>query len=270
MLKIKQFDIERATLPISSGNEGWIGVAPSGEAYHIVVPVDTQIARGVNACNMPTDGTPFGGYSGWIYLRVTPYDPDQLASFEDAVKINSENILTQLRGFGIEADIQVKSETQYQHGRLTQNKKTKTAKLDPQSFRQIIVCPGCGESWNSLSKFLRNENLRFTKYRPNPEDFRLGAYIFNHSCGAEILIQSARLVARIRRVKSLINSHACPGLCSYEFTSRVCAAECEGSIYRRVAAVLKARNKLKSGSKACAEGALSPNKARAPIYTPKV
>lgn len=74
MLAIKFQDIVRATLAEHCGNRGWIGVSPKGDEYHVVVPVDAQIARGVMACNRPTDGTPFGGYSGWLYLMCEPYD----------------------------------------------------------------------------------------------------------------------------------------------------------------------------------------------------
>ena len=44
MLRIKVQDVGRATLPVRSGNEGWIGVSPKGDDYHVVVPVDVQIA----------------------------------------------------------------------------------------------------------------------------------------------------------------------------------------------------------------------------------
>jgi hypothetical protein len=72
-LSIDFNDIIRATLAEDCGNEGYIGIAPDGGRYHLVVPVDRQIARGVKAGNRPQDGTPFGGYQGWHYFCCPGY-----------------------------------------------------------------------------------------------------------------------------------------------------------------------------------------------------
>jgi hypothetical protein len=108
MLLIKIEDIRRATLPSRSGNEGWIGVSPSGDAYHVVTPVDVQLARGVMACNRPTDGTPFGGYSSWLYFRCEPYE-DEGASEREAcnrqVHKNASDLINWLALYGIEAQL---------------------------------------------------------------------------------------------------------------------------------------------------------------------
>jgi len=61
-------DILRATLDDQCGNEGYVGISPEGNRYHVVVPVDRQIARGIKAGNRPLDGTPFGGYKDWHYF----------------------------------------------------------------------------------------------------------------------------------------------------------------------------------------------------------
>jgi hypothetical protein len=66
-------DIIRATLDEDCGNEGFIGIAPDGSRYHVVVPVDRQIARGIKAGNRPLDGTPFGGYKAWHYFCCQGY-----------------------------------------------------------------------------------------------------------------------------------------------------------------------------------------------------
>ena len=66
-------DIIRTTLDEDCGNEGFIGIAPDGGHYHVVVPVDRQIARGVKAGNRPQDGTPFGGYKDWHYFCCPGY-----------------------------------------------------------------------------------------------------------------------------------------------------------------------------------------------------
>ena len=52
-LSIDFTDIVRATLDEDSGNEGYIGLSPDGRRYHVVVPVDRQIARGIKAGNRP-------------------------------------------------------------------------------------------------------------------------------------------------------------------------------------------------------------------------
>jgi hypothetical protein len=114
MLQIKITDIGRATLPSRSGNEGWIGVSPRGDDYHVVVPVDVQIAKGVMACNRPTDGTPFGGYTGWLYFRCPPYSDegeDESILWKEQISNTSEQLVRWLSSCGIEAVIQTGSPT---------------------------------------------------------------------------------------------------------------------------------------------------------------
>ncbi len=108
MLRIRFRDILRATLPLRSGNEGWVGVAPMGDDYHVVVPVDLQIARGVMACNCPTDGTPFGGYTGWLYFRCPPYEEeaeDETPLREEWARNTAEQLIIWLTSYGIEAEL---------------------------------------------------------------------------------------------------------------------------------------------------------------------
>ena len=82
VLKIKQSDLFRATLADNCGNIGYIGLAPGGTDYHVVVPVDLQLARGVKAGNRPEDGTPFGGYRNWKYFECPPYRAGERAARE--------------------------------------------------------------------------------------------------------------------------------------------------------------------------------------------
>ena len=109
MLLIKIEDIRRATLPSRSGNEGWIGVSPRGDAYHVVTPVDVQLARGVMACNRPTDGTPFGGYSSWLYFRCASVTRTKETSEQEAlnrqVHKNASDLIDWLALYGIEAQL---------------------------------------------------------------------------------------------------------------------------------------------------------------------
>lgn len=73
-LSIDFSDIIRATLETECGNEGYIGLSPDGLQYHVVVPVDRQIARGLKAGNQPFGSTPFGGYKDWQYFTCLNYD----------------------------------------------------------------------------------------------------------------------------------------------------------------------------------------------------
>ena len=88
-LKVRQSDILRATLPAHSGNTGYLGFASDGSAYHVVVPVDEQIARGIKAGNRPDDGAPFGGYRGWCYFQCCPYEAETSGAREAQANANT-------------------------------------------------------------------------------------------------------------------------------------------------------------------------------------
>lgn len=111
MLRIKFRDILRATLRSDCGNEGWIGISPRGDAYHIVVPVDRQIAKGVMACNRPTDGTPFGGYYGWLYFPCSTYaswvdSADEASVKQLRAQQTAQEIIETLKTLDIEAELE--------------------------------------------------------------------------------------------------------------------------------------------------------------------
>ena len=88
-LKIRKPDIYRATLHAQCGNTGYLGFAPDGSEYHVVVPVDEQIARGIKAGNRPDDGTPFGGYRGWAYFQCRPYETSKETARADQTDANA-------------------------------------------------------------------------------------------------------------------------------------------------------------------------------------
>ena len=103
-------DILRATQDDGCGNEGYIGVSPDGSRYHVVVPVDRQIARGVKAGNRPIDGTPFGGYKGWHYFCCRTfslpedYDP---AAIEAGRRAQAQNNALILKGWAAGLNLMV-------------------------------------------------------------------------------------------------------------------------------------------------------------------
>ena len=105
-LRVRRSDILRATLPARTGNTGYLGFAPDGSAYHVVVPVDEQIARGIKAGNRSDDGTPFGGYSDWYYVQCSPHDPD----CEDARVAQANDNAAVIVAWAAQRNIQVEIE----------------------------------------------------------------------------------------------------------------------------------------------------------------
>lgn len=83
VLEIRLSDLFRATLPDECGNDGYLGIAPDGSRYHVVVPVDRKISRGLKFWINPADGTPFGGYKDWHYFRCLTYGASPLEPEKD-------------------------------------------------------------------------------------------------------------------------------------------------------------------------------------------
>ena len=105
-LKVKKSDIFRATLADDCGNLGFIGVAPDASAYHVVVPADLQLARGVKAMNQPADGTPFGGYRDWHYYECAPYGKDEDGTERRRqIETNAKLLTMWMQQFGLEITI---------------------------------------------------------------------------------------------------------------------------------------------------------------------
>jgi hypothetical protein len=250
ILSISAADLLRATLAIASGNEGWIGVSPHGEAYHIVVPVDSQIARGVMACNRPTDGTPFGGYSGWLYFRCPPYEQESLDLAEDRREREDRarrtaNSLTQwLAEHGVNATVEGEFSAApscagqdalraLDHEGLEPG--ANVVRSGPKCAWDILRCKGCGMSWVRLSQFLRDAEVRLALFRACAEDFDKGVYVFRHGCGSMIEAPASFFIMPRAGGKSLAGAHACPGMCYYETSLAPCSARCHGAIYRRAA-----------------------------------
>ncbi len=110
-LKILLSDIFRATLPDDSGNEGYIGISPDGSSYHIVVPVDQQLARALSPMEKTSKDTPFGGYKGWHYfccLTYTPHktNPDTSSRYRTEKTIENAWLIERwVKGLGLEIEI---------------------------------------------------------------------------------------------------------------------------------------------------------------------
>ena len=104
-LKIRLTDVFRATLANDCGNVGFVGLAGDGSDYHVVVPVDYQLAKGVKACNRPTDGTPFGGYKGWNYFECSPFAPRVPGDREERTRTNAMLLTAWAAGLGIRVEM---------------------------------------------------------------------------------------------------------------------------------------------------------------------
>lgn len=110
ILQIKLSDLFRATMADDCGNEGFIGISPDGSQYHVVVPVDRQIARGLKFWIPPDDGTPFGGYTGWHYFCCLTYqaqDSNELEQEERLEKTRENGWLIRKWGEGIDLEIRI-------------------------------------------------------------------------------------------------------------------------------------------------------------------
>lgn len=110
VLAIKLSDLFRATMPDDCGNEGFIGIAADGAQYHVVVPVDRQIARGLKFWVHPEDGTPFGGYKNWNYFCCLTYETQKSPDAERNVRLEKarENgwlIQKWVKGMGLDIEI---------------------------------------------------------------------------------------------------------------------------------------------------------------------
>lgn len=251
MLSIQIRAVRRATLPARSGNEGWIGVSPMGDRYHVVVPVDAQIAKGVLACNRPTDGTPFGGYTGWLYFRCEPYDDegaDESASQESRVHANCTRLIEFAALYGITCEIETEqgADSPDKHV-LSERAGGRGSAQEPENTLSeapvpLASCGVCGNQWHTLAELLRDPNVRFARYRVCPDDFSKGAYVFTHTCSGAIEVPVTRFGRTRVTAKSLIGTQACPGMCRYETSQRACQATCEGASYRRIAARLQSRS----------------------------
>ena len=110
-LPINFDELIRATLDDSSGNVGYIGLSPDGSRYHVVVPVDGQIARGIKAGNQVPEGVPFGGYKNWHYFncsgycRPSRYDEKEITEVRKRqAKANAQSLIA----WAAERDIEVK------------------------------------------------------------------------------------------------------------------------------------------------------------------
>jgi len=91
LLLIRLSDLFRATMAEGCGNDGYIGIAPDGSQYHVVAPVDRQIAQGLKFWISPDDGTPFGGYRGWHYFCCPTYEAQK--SHDAELKVRLEKAL---------------------------------------------------------------------------------------------------------------------------------------------------------------------------------
>lgn len=68
-------DVLKATLPQGYGHVGFIGVAPEGREYHVLSPVELDLALGAVVTTGSGDGLTLGGHAHWSYLLCQTYRP---------------------------------------------------------------------------------------------------------------------------------------------------------------------------------------------------
>lgn len=68
-------DLVRATLPSGWGQVGFVGVSPGGDSYHVLAPVDLDLAEGTFRMALHGLAEPLGGRPGWRYYYCRTYDP---------------------------------------------------------------------------------------------------------------------------------------------------------------------------------------------------
>lgn len=71
-------DLVKATLPQGYGRVGFIGVAPAGEAYHVLSPVEMIWARAVSVWGAEGRLDQGGARLTWRYHLCRPYLPPPL------------------------------------------------------------------------------------------------------------------------------------------------------------------------------------------------
>ncbi len=191
---------------------------------------------------MPQDGTPFGGYDkldlfSGVLLAPTKRNQPQDRSYRQG---NTEN----LEAYGIDArviDIE----------RIIAPPALQAERL-PQS-----IANRAGPSGLICTRSCPTKPCFFYSHKPDTLDFSKSVYVFTHVCGAEIRLNVRRFARSSIRRKSLISSHACPGYCNHESSLSSCSAECEGSIFRRLATKLRARYAPAHNARRPIAGALS-------------
>lgn len=196
------------------------------------------------ACNRPTDGTPFGGYAGWLYFRCPPFEDlqaDDTAARLSWAHATADELLRWLGSYHIEASIESDRSSRSNH--TEDDMSSVQGDCVGSTGSKTIACSHCGRIWNGIGTFLRDPQICLEGYRACLDDFSQGWYLFSHSCGNTIEVPVSR-VARVReRGRTLIGTHACPGLCYYERPILPCAAKCEGAGYRRIAGKIAARRR---------------------------
>lgn len=68
-------DLVAATLPQGQGWVGLVGVEPGGRAYHVLAPVDLELAQGLGPAALAGQAQALGGRPGWHYRLCRGYPP---------------------------------------------------------------------------------------------------------------------------------------------------------------------------------------------------
>ncbi|MFH1035476.1 MAG: hypothetical protein V1806_13285 [Pseudomonadota bacterium] len=74
-LRFRLNDLLRATLPQGQGWVGLVGVEPGGRDYHVLAPVELELALGLMRLGWAGQWRALGGRQGWHYRPCRAYAP---------------------------------------------------------------------------------------------------------------------------------------------------------------------------------------------------
>lgn len=74
-MRFSMDDLVRATLPSGWGRAGFVGLSPGGESYHVLVPVELDLAAAAFRLALEGWAEPMGGRPAWRYHYCRTYDP---------------------------------------------------------------------------------------------------------------------------------------------------------------------------------------------------
>lgn len=73
--RLSMEDMIRATLPSGWGYVGFLGVSPAGDSYHVLAPVEVDLAADIFIMALDGLAEPMGGRPGWRYYYCHTYEP---------------------------------------------------------------------------------------------------------------------------------------------------------------------------------------------------
>jgi hypothetical protein len=102
-------------------------------------------------------------------------------------------------------------------------------------------CSLCGKQWKTREDFLSDREVVLTKYQARFEELKLGLFLFQHSCGANLALTAGRftdLYDGEAFTENLKGSETCPTYCLNEQEFKTCPNKCECAFVREVLSII--------------------------------